>query len=335
MTILLVDSDKKALDREAKRFAGRQSGVMAVLHSSAADALRFAMYHDVDLVYTRSVLAEMTGQELIDKIHCFKPKAQCHILLKDEPIPLSSLPEENQPCQGGKIYTPAPKSESRVPDTKQARENSPPTTYENQEGQQRGGKLMMEKDLRSLGRKELLELMIEQGKELEFVKSEHEKDLEFLKEEHQKELEEVRAELEQAKQALHSREIAINEAGSIAVAALQINGIFEAAQAASQQYIENIRSLNERQASICAQRDADSRAESERRLQETTQKCQEMEAACREKCVAMEADAKQRSQAYWTEVSKRLQAFYENHQELKKLLNFSVPNIPNIPGIPR
>ena len=40
---------------------------------------------------------------------------------------------------------------------------------------------------------------------------------------------------------------------------------------------------------------------------------------------AMEADAKQRSEAYWTEVSKRLQIFYENHQELKKLLNISVP----------
>ena len=50
------------------------------------------------------------------------------------------------------------------------------------------------------------------------------------------------------------------------MAALQVNGVFEAAQAASQQYIENIRSLNDRQASICAQRDADSRAEADRRL---------------------------------------------------------------------
>lgn len=182
------------------------------------------------------------------------------------------------------------------------------------EGKERGGKFMTEQELRGLGRKELLELLIDQGKELEFLKAQHEKEKEILK----KELGEVR-------KSLQNREIAINEAGSIAIAALQINGIFEAAQAASQQYIENIRSLNERQSSICAQRDADSRDEADRLLRETTSKCEEMETACRKRCVAMEADAKQRSEAYWTEVSKRLQIFYENHQELKKLLNISVP----------
>ena len=41
----------------------------------------------------------------------------------------------------------------------------------------------------------------------------------------------------------------------------------------------------------------------------------------------MEAEAKRKSEAYWAEVSHRLQSFYENHQELKKLLNFSAPNI--------
>lgn len=173
---------------------------------------------------------------------------------------------------------------------------------------------MTEQELRGLGRKELLEMLIEQGKEMEFLKTQYKKEVEILKKE-----------LDETRKSLHNREIAINEAGSIAVAALQINGIFEAAQAASQQYIENIRSLNDRQASICAQRDADSQAEADRRLRETTAKCEEMETACREKCVAMEADAKQRSEAYWTEISTRLQAFYENHQELKKLLNTGIP----------
>ena len=184
---------------------------------------------------------------------------------------------------------------------------------------------MTKQELRGLGRKELLEMLIEQGKKMESLKSEHEKDLEFLKAQYAKEVESLKKELEEARKSLHNREIAINEAGSIAVAALQINGIFEAAQAASQQYIENIRSLNDRQASICAQRDANSRAEADRRLREAAAKCEEMETACREKCVAMEADAKQRSEAFWTEVSTRLQAFYENHQELKKLLNTSIP----------
>ena len=169
---------------------------------------------------------------------------------------------------------------------------------------------MTEQDLHRLSRKDLLEMMIEQGKTLEALKIEYEKERSHLREE-----------LEKARKALQSREIAINEAGSIAVAALQINGIFEAAQAAGQQYVENIRSLNDRQATICAQRDADSRAKAEEMIKAAAEKCEAMEAACREKCVAMEAEAKQRSEAYWNEVSKRLQTFYENHQELKKLLH--------------
>ena len=180
--------------------------------------------------------------------------------------------------------------------------------------------------------------MIEQGRELEiskakyekdlaFLKSEHEKDMDYLKAEYEKEIAALKKELEGARAALKNRQIAIDEAGSIAMAALQLNGVFEAAQAASQQYIENIRSLSDRQASICAQRDAESKAEQERRMQETTTKCAQMEYLSKKKCEEMEAEAKRKSEAYWAEVFHRLQSFYENHQELKKLLNFSAPNI--------
>lgn len=42
----------------------------------------------------------------------------------------------------------------------------------------------------------------------------------------------------------------------------------------------------------------------------------------------MEEEARQKSESYWMEVSRRLQSFYENHQELKKLLHFSIPDFP-------
>lgn len=171
---------------------------------------------------------------------------------------------------------------------------------------------MTEQELQRLNRKDLLEIMVEQGRELEALKKE----------------------LNEAKEALQSREIALDEAGSIAVAALQINGIFEVAQAASQQYIENIKKLNERQTAICAQREAESREKAGRILKDVAEKCREMEAGvqrrcelqemeCHKKCERMEAEAKQSAEAYWQEVSKRLQSFYETHQELKKLLHFS------------
>ena len=326
MTILLVDSDKNALDREACRLARQQPDAMVFMHSSAEDAVRFVMYHNVDVVYTRSVLKEMTGQELIDRIHRFCPNAEFHILLKDEVVPIPCRQKEEPGLNCDVVPGNRKQSEKNTNVNREAGEKSSARYFhlvcQDTKEQKKGGKPMTDQKLQSLNRKELLEMLIEQGKELEFLKSEYEKDLEFLKEEHRKESEALRKELEEAKRALKNRELVINEAGSIAVAALQLNGIFEAAQAASQQYIENIRSLNERQDAICAKREADSRAEMERRLIETKEKCESLEAACQRKCAAMEEEAKQRSEAYWAEVSKRLQSFYESHQELKKLLNF-------------
>ena len=46
----------------------------------------------------------------------------------------------------------------------------------------------------------------------------------------------------------------IDDAGSIAEAALQVNGVFEAAQKACEQYIDNIKNLSKRQEVICDQK---------------------------------------------------------------------------------
>lgn len=72
--------------------------------------------------------------------------------------------------------------------------------------------------LRKLSRQELLEMLIES-------------------EEHVRQLEE---ELAEAKEQLENRRIQIENSGSIAEAALKLNGIFEAAQAAANQYLENL-----------------------------------------------------------------------------------------------
>ena len=161
---------------------------------------------------------------------------------------------------------------------------------------------MTGKQLRRLNRKALLEIMIQQAREMESL---------------QIQLDDCRKELEEARASLKKREIALNEAGSIAVAALQLNGIFEVAQAACQQYVDNIQQLNERQAAISAQRETESRAKAE-----TAEKCREEEEACRKRCSDMELEAKQRAEFYWAEVYQRLQSFYEDHKELKKLLDY-------------
>lgn len=81
---------------------------------------------------------------------------------------------------------------------------------------------MTDKELKKLGRSDLLEILVGQSQEIDSLKEE---------------LSNLRAEIEK-------REITIKSAGSIAEASLKINGVFEAAQRAAQQYVDNVRRLD-------------------------------------------------------------------------------------------
>ena len=78
---------------------------------------------------------------------------------------------------------------------------------------------MTDKELHRLKRDDLLQILLTQ----------------------QRQLDEANAALEECRAALQRREIAVSEAGSIAEASLRLNGVFEAAQAAADQYAEQMR----------------------------------------------------------------------------------------------
>lgn len=158
---------------------------------------------------------------------------------------------------------------------------------------------MTDKELKRLSRGELLEMLIQQSKELELL----------------------RKQLDAAQTALQNREITITNAGSIAEAALQLNGVFTAAQDACQQYMENICHLSQNQERICAQRDAESQAEAKRIVEEARKESEALEHETRMMCAEMVTKAKAESQAYWDEVSRRLVAFSTEHAELQQLLS--------------
>lgn len=82
---------------------------------------------------------------------------------------------------------------------------------------------MTEKELHKLKRGELLEMMLAQSREIDAL----------------------RARVRDLEEKLADREIRIRESGSIAEAALRLNGIFEAAQAAADQYLENVKNRAE------------------------------------------------------------------------------------------
>ena len=83
---------------------------------------------------------------------------------------------------------------------------------------------MTDKELRKLSRAELLEMLIQQIERNE----------------------ELEAELKKAKTELRNRAITIENAGSLAEAALQINGGFEAADRAAKQYLRNVQRMAEK-----------------------------------------------------------------------------------------
>lgn len=80
---------------------------------------------------------------------------------------------------------------------------------------------MTDKELKRLSRAELLELLLEQVEENE----------------------QLRSEISDLREQLNDRIIKINEAGSIAEAALRLNGVFEAAEAAARQYVDSLKEL--------------------------------------------------------------------------------------------
>lgn len=122
---------------------------------------------------------------------------------------------------------------------------------------------MTDKELRRLSRRDLMQLLLEQSKELEAL----------------------RTQLAQAQDALQDRSIRVEQAGSIAQAALQLNGVFEAAQAACEQYTENIRQMSVRL-------EAESRARADALLAQARQEKAEIERATKEECARLLAQAK-------------------------------------------
>ena len=98
---------------------------------------------------------------------------------------------------------------------------------------------MTDKELRRLRRDDLLQILINQQRQID--------DLTALVEDYEKQLNE--------------RRIAIEEAGNLAEAALKLNGVFEAAQQAADQYLEEARARAREQAEEIVK---NARAEAER-----------------------------------------------------------------------
>lgn len=146
---------------------------------------------------------------------------------------------------------------------------------------------MKDKELKKLNRAELLELLVEQGRKNE----------------------QLQAQLDEANRKLEERAIAIDSAGSIAEASLNLSGIFQAAEEAAKQYLENIERLSGEQEQVCARMEEESRKRARAMLIKTETRCRARE---------QEADE------YCSKVTEKLQKLSADHEGLQQLLQSSI-----------
>ena len=148
---------------------------------------------------------------------------------------------------------------------------------------------MTDKELKRLSRSELLEMLIAQMKENEALQSR----------------------LELAEAQLNDRQIAMEKAGTLAEASLSLNGKFEAAEAAAQQYLENIERMSGQQETICR----DMQVEAEAKAAEIVREAQEYS-----KKTHAEADA------YWKQIVARARALLKERDALRELIQAAGKN---------
>ncbi len=133
---------------------------------------------------------------------------------------------------------------------------------------------MTEKELRKLTRTDLLEMLVASEKEYESLKRR----------------------ITELEKQLEDRSLKLRSAGSIAEASLLLNGVFEAAQAAADQYIAELKNS-------CASLD-----------QEIIELREKTEA----ECAQLRKQAKEDAQKYWDDSYEKLKKVIEAHDYLKK-----------------
>ena len=147
---------------------------------------------------------------------------------------------------------------------------------------------MTDKELKRMSRAELLQMLITQVEENQSLQ----------------------ARLEAAETQLKDRSLAVSETGTMAEAALSLNGVFQAADAAAQQYLDNLRQMQERQELLYQEAEDEAKRNAD--------------------AIVAEADAYSRkahadADAYWEEVRARVDSLLREQESLRSLIQSSGP----------
>ena len=153
---------------------------------------------------------------------------------------------------------------------------------------------MTDKELRHLSRAELIDIIYEL----------------------QKQSDEKDAQMQEMQTALDERTLRISNAGSIAEAAVSINGVFEAAQAAADQYLASVKSAMADMERTLAE------AEEKRRtiLSDAEKQAADMVRRAEEQVASMEAATEKQCAEKWSAFAHRANTQIAAHKELQDLM---------------
>ena len=140
---------------------------------------------------------------------------------------------------------------------------------------------MTEREMKAMSKAQLMEAMTALTRE---------------KDELNERVEKLTAQLKEAREKAASRADALKSAGSIAEASMALNGVFSAAQAAADQYVEEVKRLREETEAACAAM-----------LEETGQKCREMEIGTQRRCDELFRAARDESSRNWSALARQLE----------------------------
>lgn len=155
-------------------------------------------------------------------------------------------------------------------------------------------KALNAKDLRRLSRVDLLEMLILQTKEND----------------------RLTAKINEIEKQLVDKEIKIAKAGSIAQAALSVYGVFESAQKAADEYLDNVRSKKfdlER-----LEKEAKQRAEAT--VKEAKVLCDRLLRETETKCEEMKLKAKIETEKQWEALREKTDSYLKEHEALRTFM---------------
>lgn len=153
---------------------------------------------------------------------------------------------------------------------------------------------MTDKDLRRLNRAELLDILYEQRKRYE----------------------DSLAENQALRQQLEDRTLRIASAGSIAEAALQVNGVFEAAQAAADQYLASVKAAE----AEMVQKTDEAQRQREAIVQDAKRQAEKIVQDAQAQADKLLSEADAQADTRWAEFRKNADALIHAHDELRMLI---------------